>query len=46
MRTAQINAINPLYGALPYPGQGNIYVYENNGIYKELQVITSVEYTG
>ncbi len=50
-RTAQINAylpgtFNPLTptipGVLPFPGQGNIYLYENNGMYKELQVITSV----
>ena len=32
----------PLYGVLPYPGQGNIYLYSNSGLYKELQVITSV----
>lgn len=42
MREEQINAINPFYGVLPYPGQGNIYLYSNSGLYKELQVITSV----
>ncbi len=50
MRSAQINAplpgtYNPLTqsgGVLPFPGQSSIYLYENNGIYKELQVITSV----
>jgi hypothetical protein len=50
-RTAQINAylpgtFNPLTpqtpGVLPFPGHGNIYLYENNGLYKEFQVITSV----
>ena len=42
MREEQINAINPLYGVLPYPGQGNIFLYSDSGLYKELQVITSV----
>ncbi len=42
MRQEQINAINPLYGVLPYPGQGNLYLYTNSALYKELQVITSV----
>lgn len=42
MRQEQINAINPLYGVLPYPGQGNLYLYSNSGLYKELQVITSL----
>jgi hypothetical protein len=42
MRQEQINAINPLYGVLPYPGQGNLYLYTNSGLYKQLQVITSV----
>ena len=50
LRTRQINAplpgtYNPLTqsgGVLPYAGQGYIYFYENTGIYKELQVITSV----
>ena len=27
---------------LPYPGQGYIYLFEDSGLYKELQVITSV----
>jgi hypothetical protein len=49
-RQRQINA--PLPGTynpatesgavLPYPGQGYIYMYEDGGIYKEFQVITSV----
>ncbi|HVW11913.1 MAG TPA: hypothetical protein VHC90_25210, partial [Bryobacteraceae bacterium] len=49
MRTRQINA--PLPGTydpekpsdavLPYPGAGYIYLYEDSGIYKELQVVTS-----
>ncbi|HVV46882.1 MAG TPA: carboxypeptidase regulatory-like domain-containing protein [Bryobacteraceae bacterium] len=49
-RTRQINA--PLPGTydpatqsgavLPYPGQGYIYLYEDSGIYKELQVVTSM----
>jgi hypothetical protein len=51
MRTAQINAyfpgtFNPLNpkvpGVKPFPNLGNLELYENNGIYKELQVITSV----
>ena len=42
MREEQINAINPAYGVLPYPNQGNLYLYSNSGLYKELQVITSV----
>jgi len=51
MRERQINAFTPgsylsgsttLKGTLPYPGQGYIYQYENSGMYKELQVITSV----
>lgn len=50
MRERQINAplpgtYNPVTlsgGVLPYPGQGYIYLYEDSGIYKELQVITSV----
>ncbi len=29
-------------GVLPHPGQGSIYLYENTGLYKELQAITSV----
>jgi hypothetical protein len=42
MREEQINAINPAYGVLPYPSLGNIYLYSDSGLYKELQVITSV----
>ncbi len=50
MRERQINAPLPgTYGAtatplgvLPYPGAGYIYLFENSGMYKELQVITSV----
>jgi hypothetical protein len=51
MRERQINAYIPgsfnpdtpkIAGTLPYPGQGNIYLYEDTGMYKELQVITSV----
>ncbi len=50
MRERQINAplpgtYNPLTqsgGVLPYSGQGFIYLYEDSGIYKELQVISSV----
>ena len=50
MRQRQINAplpgsYNPATesgGMLPYPGQGYIYEYEDSGLYKELQVITSV----
>lgn len=50
MRQRQINAplpgtIDPAdpnsRGILPYPGLGNLYLYESSGIYKELQVITS-----
>ena len=50
LRERQINA--PLPGTynpatesgsiLPYPGQGYIYLFEDSGLYKELQVITSV----
>lgn len=29
-------------GVLPYPDQGSIYLYENTGLYKEMQVIASV----
>jgi hypothetical protein len=51
LRQVQINAylpgtydpLTPLVpGVLPYPGYGNIYQYQSTGIYKELQVITSV----
>jgi hypothetical protein len=50
LRERQINAplpgtYNPLTqsgGVLPYPGQGYIYLYEDSGLYKQLQVITSV----
>jgi hypothetical protein len=50
MREAQINAYlpgtyNPANGTgglLPYPNEGYIYQYQNTGMYKELQVITSV----
>ena len=28
-------------GTLPYPGRGDIYLYENTGIYKQLQGITN-----
>ena len=43
MREEQINAINPcITGYLPYPSLGNIYLYSDSGLYKELQVITSV----
>ncbi len=51
MRTRQINAYLPgtfnpdtpkIPGILPFPGQGNIYLYENSAMYKELQVITSM----
>ncbi len=51
LRQRQINAylpgtFNPLFpdvsGVLPYPNLGNLYLYESTGIYKELQVITSV----
>ena len=50
MRERQINAFLPgtyvpgsptQTGLLPYPGQGYIYLYEDSGMYKELQVITS-----
>jgi hypothetical protein len=49
-REVQINAplpgtYNPVTqsgGVLPYPGEGYIYLYQNSGLYKELQVITSV----
>jgi hypothetical protein len=49
-RIAQINAAlpgtyNPATqsgGILPYSGQGYIYEYQDSGLYKELQVITSV----
>lgn len=49
MRTRSINTFLPgTYdpatdtGVVPYPGEGSIYLYENSGLYKELQVITSV----
>ena len=51
LRDVQINSYlpgtyNPLNhtvpGVLPYPGYGNIYEYQGTGLYKELQVITSV----
>jgi hypothetical protein len=51
MRLRQINAYLPgtynpdepnIPGILPYPGEGYIYQYEDSGMYKELQVITSV----
>jgi len=51
LRERQINAYLPgtfnpadpdVPGVLPYPGQGYIYNYEASGMYKELQVITSV----
>jgi hypothetical protein len=29
-------------GVLPFPGQSDIYLYEDSGIYKELQVTTSL----
>ncbi len=50
MRERQINAplpgtfgstATPL-GVLPYPTAGYIYLYEDSGLYKELQVITSM----
>src|SRR6185437_2178403 len=41
MRTRQINAPLPGTSVLPYPDQGYIYLYEDSGIYKELQVVTS-----
>ena len=50
LRQRQINAPLPgtidlsdpnSHGILPYPGLGNLYLYESTGIYKELQVITS-----
>jgi len=49
-RERQINAplpgtYNPATesgGVLPYAGQGYIYMYEDSGLYKELQVVTSV----
>ncbi len=48
-RTRQINAFLPgtynpatkTGGILPYPGQGYIYLYENSGLYKELQLVVS-----
>ena len=50
LRERQINAplpgtYNPATlsgGVLPYAGQGYIYLYEDSGIYKELQIITTV----
>ena len=50
LRERQINAplpgtYNPLTrsgGVLPYPGKGYIYLYEDTGLYKQLQVVTSV----
>ncbi len=51
MVTRQINAFLPgtfnpatprVPGVLPYPGQGNMFLYQDSGIYKELQVITSL----
>jgi hypothetical protein len=50
LRERQINAplpgtYNPLTesgAVLPFPGAGYIYQYEDSGMYKELQVITSV----
>ncbi len=41
-RERSINTINPLYGLQPFPGLGEIYLYEDTGIYKELQVTTSL----
>jgi len=49
-RTRSINAYLPgtydpstqTGGVLPFPGQSEIYLYEDTGIYKELQVTTSV----
>jgi hypothetical protein len=48
-RTRNINAYLPgTYnavahtGILPFPGLGDIYLYENTGIYKQFQVITNV----
>jgi hypothetical protein len=48
LRQRQINAPLPgtvtdsnSLGIKPYPGLGNLYLYESSGIYKELQVITS-----
>ncbi len=50
LRERQINAplpgtYNPTThagGVLPYPSQGYIYLYEDSGLYKELQVVTSM----
>jgi uncharacterized membrane protein YgcG len=50
LRQRQINAYLPgtynpatqTPGVLPYPNEGFIYNYESTGMYKELQVITSV----
>jgi hypothetical protein len=50
LRQRQINAplpgtYNPVTqsgSVLPYPGQGYVYLFEDSGLYKELQVITSV----
>ncbi len=50
MRQRQINAPLPgTYnlatgsgGVLPYPGKGYIYLYEDSGLYKQLQIITSM----
>ena len=37
------NPANPkVPGTLPFPGLGEIYLYEDTGIYKELQVTTSL----
>jgi hypothetical protein len=50
-RTRNINAFIPgsynpnnplLSGVVPYPGQGDLYLYEDSGMYKQLQVITNV----
>ncbi|HVV45980.1 MAG TPA: hypothetical protein VHC72_12280, partial [Bryobacteraceae bacterium] len=50
-RTRSINTYLPgtfnpatpqIPGVLPYPGLGEIYLYEDSGVYKELQITTSL----
>jgi hypothetical protein len=41
-RQRNVNAPNPVYNAIPFPGLGPIYQYESTGVYKQTQVITNV----
>ncbi len=42
LRSRNINAPLPDSGLLPYPGAGNLYLYESTGLFRQNQILSNV----